>query len=503
MKSSNRIGLSNVMVIKLITAFFVLMVVAGSGYVLTTAYLSNRYFEESLQKLHSNLANHLIEEKFGDTPEKSPYLDDGSPNKAFFGDLMHDMMAVNRGIEVYLLDEKGKVDYSVVLDHSRPATQIPSVDLGPVKEFITGRGSNYILGDSPRDPDQQKVFSAAAFESNGKKGFIYIVLTGRVFDEVNGSLLESYFFKTGIRFTALTVVFTFIIGIILILLITRSLSKIVFHVTRFKEGDLESRVPNAEKNDLAELATSFNSMASTIVKHIDEVKSVDTLRRELIANVSHDLRTPLAIMLGYIETLQIKDEALTGEERKTYINTIKGSATKLSRLVTQLFEYSKLEAKQVEPQKEPFQIKELIQDIRYKNKVLADHKNIELSITDEGTTPLVFADISLVERAIQNLIDNALKFTPEGGKVDLSVAHDKELVFIKIMDDGPGIPEDQKNFIFERYRQDEKNPQQKQGMGLGLAIVKKIMEIHDSTIEVMNSPAGGTTFQLSLHAYSG
>ena len=227
---------------------------------------------------------------------------------------------------------------------------------------------------------------------------------------------------------------------------------------------------------------------------------MEGLRRELIANISHDLRTPLSIIQGYIETLQMKDSKLTAQQREEYLNTINKSCDRLSKLIAQLFEYSKLEANQIEPQKEPFLIADLANDIRRNYEVLAKHKQIKLSLEMEQGIPLVFADISLVERAIQNLMDNALKFTPEGGEVIVKInAHD-EHVEIAVKDSGPGINTANQALIFERYRQ-TKTGEQKEGAGLGLAIVKKIIELHNSSIKVLSKPNEGATFSFSLPVY--
>ncbi len=470
----------------------------GITYVLISLYFSNKFYEETAQKLNANVANHLIEEKFQNA---SPFLEDGSVNKPLFGDIMHDMMAVNRGIEVYLLDMNGDVLYSVVLDHSNPNEPVKKVDLAPINEFISNKGGLYILGNDPRNPGEEKIFSAAHFQKDGQEGFIYIVLAGEAYQAVNSSLISSYFMKLGVGASILTMIFAILIGWLSVWFLTKNLRSIIYHVNRFREGDTNSRIANPEKSDLSTLAITYNQMADTISQNIEEIKSVDVLRRELIANVSHDLRTPLAIMQGYIETLQIKKESLNEEEEMEYIRIIEKNIKQLTKLVSQLFEYSKLEAKQIKPQKEPFAITDLIYDVQSKYKVIAKEKNIQLDANVIGNTPLVFADIGLVERVIQNLMDNAIKFTPENGQIDMIVDHDNENVTIKIKDSGPGISEDEQKFIFERFRQTE-TKEKKTGIGLGLAIVKKIIELHGTNIKISSEPNKGSIFEFYLPAYS-
>jgi len=282
--------------------------------------------------------------------------------------------------------------------------------------------------------------------------------------------------------------------------LTKNLRLITRKVRSFQEGDLTARIENPEKSDISIFANSFNEMADTIVGNMDKMKSVDLLRRELIANVSHDLRTPLAILKGYVETLQMKQDSLTEVEKQEYLQITHDNVDKLSKLINQLFEYSKLEAEQVSPVKEPFSITELSHDLIAKFKVLAEKKQIQLTLENPEENCLVFADVSLVERALQNLIENAIKYTDPKGKVTLSLQKLEKNIAINISDTGAGIPVSEQPFIFDRYKQVNESAK-KPGHGLGLAIVKKIMDLHDTTITVLSKPSEGSSFIFNLPAY--
>ncbi len=480
---------------KLWLAFILLVVLMGASYMLITNHFAGKHYEETTQRLNSEVANHVIAEKFKDA---SPFLEDGSVNKPLFGDLMHDMMAVNQGIEVYLLDDAGVILYSVVLvhDENTPAKQ---VSLAPIKSFIAQKGGKYIVGDDPRNPGEQKIFSAAPYAVDGREGYIYIILASTNFQAVSDTLMGQYFAKLGIGATLLTSLFSIIIGLLAIWFLTKNLRLITNTVRRFQEGDLGARIENSNDSDIAIFANSFNEMADTITGNMDKMQSVDLLRRELIANVSHDLRTPLAILKGYIETLQMKRDSLSESEKQEYLQITHDNVDKLSSLINQLFEYSKLEAEQVTPVKEPFSITELSYDLIAKFKVLAEQKQIRLEL-DTQENSMVFADVSLVERALQNLIENAIKYTEPNGKVTLSLSQKGKNIEINITDTGTGIPVNEQPFIFDRYKQVDKSAK-KQGYGLGLAIVKKIMDLHDTTITVLSKPKEGSSFIFNLPAY--
>ncbi len=481
---------------KLWFAFILLVVLMGASYMLITNHFAAKHYEETTQRLNAEVADHVIAEKFKDA---SPFLEDGSVNKPLFGDLMHDMMAVNQGIEVYLLDDTGSILYSVVLEHddNAPAKQ---VSLAPIKSFIADGGKKYIVGDDPRNPGQQKIFSAAPYAVDGREGYIYIILASTNFQTVSDTLMGQYFAKLGIGATLLTTLFSIIIGLLAIWFLTKNLRLITNTVRRFQEGDLGARIKNPNDSDIAIFANSFNEMADTITGNMDKMQSVDLLRRELIANVSHDLRTPLAILKGYIETLQIKRDSLSENEKQEYLQITHDNVDKLSTLINQLFEYSKLEAEQVTPVKEPFSITELSYDLIAKFKVLAEQKQIRLELDNPKENSMVFADVSLVERALQNLIENAIKYTEPKGKVTLSLHQKGKNVEINITDTGTGIPVNEQPFIFDRYKQVDKSTK-KQGYGLGLAIVKKIMDLHDTTITVLSKPKEGSSFIFNLPAY--
>jgi len=489
--------LSNRLIAKLSISFLIIIVIIGLTYMFLSLFISHKFVEETTQRLNANVANHLIDEKFKDA---SPFLEDGTVNKPLFGDIMHNMMAVNRGIEVYLLNEDGGILYSVVLDHSDAKKPITTINLEPIKEFINQKGNTYILGDDPLNSGEKNIFSAAHYQKDGHQGYIYIVLAGKEFKATSDALFSSYFTKLGLGAIILTMIFAIFMGILSVWFLTKNLRTIIFKVNRFREGDLESRIDNAEQSDLSTLAVTFNEMADTIVKNIEEIKSVDVLRRELVANVSHDLRTPLTVMQGYIETIQIKEGSLNDEQNKEYLLIIKNSIKHLTKLVSQLFEYSKLEAKQIVPQKEPFAITDLIHDIQVKYQLIAKEKSINLTTEFVGNVPLVFADIGLVERAIQNLLDNAMKFTPNNGEISILIIQETKSVIIKIKDSGPGISLEDQKYIFERFRQVE-GKQKKNGVGLGLAIVKKIIELHDTNIKIISKPNEGSTFEFYLPSY--
>ncbi|HEY6437464.1 MAG TPA: ATP-binding protein, partial [Ignavibacteriaceae bacterium] len=273
-------------------------------------------------------------------------------------------------------------------------------------------------------------------------------------------------------------------------------------VRRFKDGDLKARIKLNSKGEMREFANSFNEMADTIVKNIEEIKTMDNLRRELVANVSHDLRTPLATIQGYLETILIKSDSLSDNEKNTYMKTILNSTERLKTLVSELFELSKLEARETKPKLEPFSIAEIVQDIQQKNKVIAEKKNIDLSVDFTYNLPLVYADIRMMEKVIQNLLDNAIKFTSENGKVLIRLQLHDDMILLEVEDSGQGISNEALPHIFDRYQRNERSGQlENKGLGLGLAIVKRILEVQNLDIKVRSTQGKGTIFSFNIPVY--
>jgi signal transduction histidine kinase len=208
-------------------------------------------------------------------------------------------------------------------------------------------------------------------------------------------------------------------------------------------------------------------------------------------------------MQGYVETLMMKKDQLSATDIEKYLMIVYDSNRKLSVLVEQLFQYARLEANLVTPQKESFLIDELASDILAAYQLKAKTRNIDLQLETSGNLPPVFADLALTERVFQNLLDNAFKFTNDGGSVTVQLTQTRAGVRVNIVDTGIGIAAEDQSFIFERYKQLTKEHTPQKGMGIGLAIVKKILELHQASIDVFSEPGKGTTFQFELPYRSG
>ena len=481
---------------KLSGIFLVLLLALGVVLVSITVDSSTRFVQEADQKLNLTLAKDMAF-------ELEPVLREGL-DIAKAENLIHYMMVMNPKVEIYLLDGAGKI-LAFFADPPKKV-QGTHIALGPVNEFIGGgERRSLIVGEDPRHPGRQKPFSAARVTiGTNAPGYLYIVLGGEKYETVSNMLKESYIVKATLMSLLITLSFTGVIGLILFSLLTRRLRAITSVVKEFDEGQMRQRIHVRSDDELGHLGTSFNHMADTIEENIEMLRQTDRHRRELIANVSHDLRSPLASIQGYLETIQMKEDTLGPTERRQYLSTILNNTIVLNRLVEELFELSKLDAKMIQPKREPFSLAELAQDLVMKFKRQAESQDIDLKADLQEDVPYVYGDIALVERALSNLIENSFHYTPHKGSVAVAVSRKQDLVEVAVSDNGSGIPETDLPHIFERfYRVEKSRSSQGGGTGLGLAIAKKILELHDATIDVASKVGVGTTFQFGLQARSG
>lgn len=243
----------------------------------------------------------------------------------------------------------------------------------------------------------------------------------------------------------------------------------------------------------------FAILCLTQYYHKKRLLLIDKSKKEMVANITHDLRTPIAVIQGYTETVLMKMDTLQNKEKENFLNIILENSDRLSILITQMFEYSKLDSQQIKLQKEPFSIKEMLENIIEEYQVLAARKAIQLSIVCPSEKSIVYADVLLIQRVIQNLLDNALTYTPKGGNVSIAISNQQDKVRVEVIDSGPGIDKPQQALIFDRYQKNTTS----RGIGLGLNIVKKILELHHSAIQVNSKLGQGTKFVFSLPIYYG
>ncbi|MCH4824228.1 HAMP domain-containing histidine kinase [Gramella lutea] len=450
---------------------------------------SEDYHNEITQGLNKNVAKYIVEEVKG-------LYDGDSVAASKMGDLMHHVMATNPATEVYLLDLDGNILKHVAMDKEVKANKI---DLEPIHKFIAADGEDYIKGDDPKLPGEKKIFSAAPYIHEGEKvGYIYTIVGGNDYDSLLSKHEGSYIRRLSVQNILYALFTALVISLLAIYFLTRNFNKITSAFKSFQNGNHDARINGVNNGEMGLLATTYNEMADTIQGNFKKLKSVDHLRKELMANISHDLRTPIASIRGFIETLMIKKDELSETDKERYMQIVLKNSDRLKKLVDDLFELSKLEAKQRELQPEPIQMAEIIQDTADKYRFLAREKGISINTIYSKDLPLVYGDIALIDRVLQNIIDNAITHCEKGDIVTLDLSREADEIKVSIADTGSGIAPQELPHIFERYRKGKLLTDSEKGSGLGLAIVKKIMDLHKVNIYVNSVLDKGTEFYFSL-----
>ena len=287
------------------------------------------------------------------------------------------------------------------------------------------------------------------------------------------------------------------LGLFAFALLGRRLRAVTEAVAALERGDLDRRVGRRYGGEVGRLAEAFDRMADTISGHVGELRRQAHLRRESLAALVHDLRTPLAVLAGYLERMREKGDRLGPGELQRYTAIGARQTRAASRLVDELFELSKLEVREVEPEPEAFPLAELVQDVAVQHGPRAEAADVRLEAERPERPIHAYADPVLVERALANLVENALRVTPSGGQVRLRTAEEEGRAQVRVSDTGPGIPADEVPRVFERFYQGQAR-RQNGSAGLGLAIAKRLVELQGGTLEVERTSEEGTTFLVSL-----
>jgi len=414
-------------------------------------------------------------------------------------DLFSQLMLVNPSVEVYLLNSQGRIVGSAAPEGKIRREQ---VDLQPIQRLLKGDALP-ILGDDPRSIDGRKVFSAAPLQVDGKPaGYLYVVLLSEEHDRFAERGATSAALNTALLSIGLVALLCLIAGLTAFALITRPLRRLTETVSQFDIDGVPVSPPStvpvekvASHDEIAILDAAFRQMQTRLSEQWRSLTRQDQERRELVANISHDLRTPLASLHGYLETLSLKDATLSPADRRRYLGIALDQSRKVGGLAQSLLELVRLEHGFVQPILERFSMTDLVQDIFQKFELTAEARQVELKATFAPNVSAACADLGLIERVLTNLFDNALRHTPLGGEIELSLRPQGSFVEVTISDTGPGIAAELREGLF--LRPFNIGGARRDG-GLGLRIVHRILQLHGREIQLIDVPGRGATFRFTL-----
>ncbi|MBE6835599.1 MAG: HAMP domain-containing protein [Ruminococcaceae bacterium] len=290
--------------------------------------------------------------------------------------------------------------------------------------------------------------------------------------------------------SAVALVLCFIAVYLMTYSLTKPLRQMSYATKRYSVGDFSPRVDVRGRDELASLCAEFNAMATALA-------TLESSRRNFVANVSHELKTPMTTISGYMDA--ILDGTIEKSEQTHYIQIVSDEVKRLSRLVVAMLNMSKIEAGEIKLNPTKFDINELIFTTLLSFEQVISNKNIEITGLEKLSPVEVKADRDMLHQVVYNLVDNAVKFTPENGEISLSAVADEKNVSVSIKNTGAGVSSEEITKIFERfYKVDKSRSYDVKGAGLGLYIVKTIVEMHGGTIRADSVEGQYTNFTFTI-----
>lgn len=309
--------------------------------------------------------------------------------------------------------------------------------------------------------------------------------------ELQSTISEAY--RIGLWCFAISAVLAFALIFISSKTMSRPLREMNEAAKVIASGDFDKRIVVKSRDEVGQLAQSLNNMADSLNKQ-------EIARREFIANISHDFRSPLTSIRGFLQA--IEDGTIPAEKQSYYIDIVLDETQRLSALAEDILTLNKLEIMNDELIYEDFDINGLIRRTVSRFEPRIKEKKIKTKIVFSDKNTYVRADFEKIERVMYNLVDNAVKFTPDGGEINIETTMSKETggkLMVSVRDNGPGISEQEKLRVFERfYKADASRGADKKGSGLGLSIAREFIKAHGENISLASEPGKGCEFKFSL-----
>ena len=463
---------------KLSLVLLLLLLGIGLLYALISSSLTKHYLQQVNQQFNRDLASKLVADR--------NLVAEGRLHEPALRETFRQYMVINPSIEIYLLDLDG-----TILSYSADPGKVKrkSVSLEPIRAFLQGRGEYPLLGDDPRSHDRHKAFSVTPVPSTEHpRGYLYVVLRGEEFEAVEEVIRDSYFSRLSAWALAGSLGFGLLAGLLIFHLLTRRLHRLSADMDDFQHSNFTAHTPYTSQpcsapDEVDRLGLAFDQMANRISAQLDLLRDQDRLRRTLVAQVSHDLRTPLTRLRTRLEMLQsAAGEDLDGAGVAECI----AESDQLLQTFNALLRIARIESHG--PRKSAsVALDQIAGDVVDMYQAVAEEKNVAL---EADVVPVTVAgDRDLLFQALVNLVDNGIKYTPPGGSVTLAVAVDGDDCCVEVRDTGPGIADAHKEKVTRRfYRID--GARGEKGNGLGLSLVAAVAQRHDALLEFADANPG-------------
>ena len=430
---------------------------------------------------------------------------------------LRNMVLFEPDTQLYLLDLQG----TVLACSGTPLPPGFKVALPPVLQAVAQKDMPYVMGDDPERMDANAVIAvqpvrrAVIRQADPVVGYLYLVLHTQQLPEGRWAALRSSFARPVMWLIATVVAVTTLLAVLIIVSVTRPLRRLTGALSVISQrgldegmGGAKALLPPRTRDEFGQLTAAFEMMLDLCLRQWNELRRLDHFRREGVSNLSHDLRSPLTATVACLETLDgrwaAEPDASRVEDRRLVEIALRNTRN-AARLVQSLGDLAKLDEPEFKLRLEAMDAGELIDDICIRFAERAAHQGVVLSAEHgsgpNAVPPFASVDVELFERAIANLVDNALKFCPSGARITLAATVEAGWVRVRVTDTGPGIAADDLPHLFDRFYQSRQSVAPatgEGGKGLGLAIVKRIAELHAGAVAVTSRLGQGTEVVLSV-----
>ncbi|MEA5136164.1 MAG: HAMP domain-containing sensor histidine kinase [Candidatus Fimivivens sp.] len=300
---------------------------------------------------------------------------------------------------------------------------------------------------------------------------------------------------------AIAIAISFFVAGLLSNRFTMPLYRMKTAAAKISGGDYSAKTGVVQNDEVGELATALDDMASKLAAASLESAKLDQLRRDFVANISHELRTPITVLRGSLEALcegVVTNPTMVDDYHRHMLS----ESIHMQRLVSDLLDLARLQSPDLAIEKQSVDLKALTDDVARNIRHVAQGKNVSVHFPCSDERFVVFGDYGRLRQLILILLDNAVKFSPESGVVEVNLSSSQSEVTLSVCDEGPGIEEKDLPYIFERFYK-QRSEQNKSGTGLGLAIAKQIAERHNAIIKAKNRPSHGAEFILTIQKWNG
>jgi len=420
-----------------------------------------------------------------------------------FSYLLRGYVAYSPSVGLYLLDAQGRI-----LSSSGERKDHWSGYEVEVKKIQAAFAADPRLPIFADDPDAQGVRCLVVVRplraGADVAGWLFAVERAAQEGVQPPEMFRAYAFRTALQSGLVTLGVGMALTIAMIALLTKPLIRLTRVAGEIERsgfsGDIDdASFPHSERDDeIGRLSRAFHEMYVRLKREMQRCVTIDVRRREMIASVSHDLRTPLTALTAQLETIRIKGATLDNAGRRKLHEQALHNAGQLRRLTDALAELAKLDSPEFHAQLEALSIGELADDVVQRFAARAAELKIRLSLDYPDGLPLPRADAELIERALSNLLDNALRVTPAGGTVEVRVGRRPGALRIAVIDSGPGVALEDQPRVFELFYQATRHRDARGSSGLGLAIVRRVAELHGGHAGLTSQPGSGAAFYIDL-----